>query len=402
MLQNKKKIRSKKRIKGNSEKNKSITSVPGFYALAKNIGIKKTKLDFGVIYSQNICNSAAVYTQNKIKGAPLYVNMEHLKDGRAQAIVVNSGIANTCTGTRGINDAKETAKLAALELGIKENHVLLASTGMIGRYLPMAKIKKGIRGMRKELSKKGKIAEAILTTDKTKKEVFIKKENFSIGAIAKGAGMLHPNMATMLAFICTDADISSKILQKMLKEAVDLSFNMLNIDMDTSTNDMCIILASGTAKKVKKELFQDALNSVCIALAKKIVLDGEGANKLFEVHVKGAAKTEDAKHIAKSVINSNLVKCAIHGNDPNWGRILCALGNSKADFDASKINVYFENIQIVKNGVSANFDYKKASDVMKQKELKIIIEINKGTSSAIAYGCDMSEEYVKINSHYST
>ncbi|MEW6528772.1 MAG: bifunctional glutamate N-acetyltransferase/amino-acid acetyltransferase ArgJ [Candidatus Micrarchaeota archaeon] len=380
----------------------SITSVNGFSALSKHIGIKKTKLDFGVIYSDTLCNAAAVYTQNKIKGAPLYVNMEHLKDGKAQAIVINSGIANVCTGKKGIKDAKTIARLTAKEMNIKETNVLVASTGLIGCYLPMDKIKKGLVGIRSVLSKKSKIAEAILTTDKVKKEVLIKKDNFSIGAIAKGAGMIYPNMATMLAFLCTDAEIQSHSLKKMLKNAVDISFNMLAVDMDTSTSDMCIIMANGKAGKVNEKIFQKALNEVCIELSKKIACDGEGATKLIEVHVKSANNEKCARMLAKSVVSSNLVKCAVYGNDPNWGRILCALGNSKVDFDETKISVRFENLEIVKHGVSANFDRKKASEIMNRKNLKIIIEMNCGTASATAYGCDMGTDYIKINACYHT
>ncbi len=380
----------------------TITSVNGFSALGKHIGIKKKNLDFGVIYSDTICNAAAMYTRNNVKGAPLYVNMENLKDGKAQAIVINSGIANVCTGKKGIKDAKTTVRLTAKELNIKENHVLIASTGIIGRYLPMDKIRTGLIGIRNELSKKSKIAEAILTTDKIKKEVLVKKQNFSIGAIAKGAGMVHPNMATLLAFIATDAKIPSQNLRKMLKVAVNLSFNMLTIDMDTSTSDMCIIMANGKAGKVDKKIFQEALNEVCINLSKKIVLDGEGATKLIEVQIKNANNENSAKALAKSVVSSNLVKCAIYGNDPNWGRILCALGNSWVKFNELKVDIYFGNLQIVKNGIQLNYNYNEVKHIMDRKEFKIIIDIKQGKYEAIAYGCDMSEEYIKINANYCT
>src|SRR3989338_654403 len=223
----------------------TITSVKGITALGKHIGIKKSKLDFAVIYSDTVCNAAAVYTRNKVKGAPLYVTKEHLKNGKAKAIVISSGVANVCTGKRGIKDARTKAKLAAHELGIRENDVLVASTGIIGHYLPMGKLAKGVKNIKTELGKNSKAAQAILTTDKVKKEIFLKRKNFSIGAIAKGAGMVHPNLATMLAFICTDADIPSKKLRQMLKKSTDISFNMLTVDMDTSTSDMCILLANG-------------------------------------------------------------------------------------------------------------------------------------------------------------
>ena len=237
-----------------------ITKVKGISAVGKAIGIKKNKLDFGVIYSDRICNAAAVYTQNSVKGAPLLVTKEHLRDGKSQAIVINSGVANVCTGEKGITDAKETAELAANELNVKIEDVLVASTGLIGAYLPMDKIQEGISGIKNELSKDSNIAEAILTTDSLKKEVCVKEDNFTIAGIAKGAGMVHPNMATMLAFICTDAEIPSEELQKMIKRAVDISFNMTTVDMDTSTSDMCVIMANGYAGKADEEKFQNALN----------------------------------------------------------------------------------------------------------------------------------------------
>ncbi len=380
----------------------AIGKVDGFTALGKHIGIKKSNLDFGVIFSEHLCSAAAIYTQNRVKGAPLYVTMEHLKGGKAQAIVINSGVANVCTGKPGIAAAEKTAKLAAQELGIDEKHVLVASTGIIGHYLPMEKIENGIRGIKGELSKDGKVAEAILTTDRVKKEVFVKMDNFSIGAIAKGAGMVHPNMATMLAFICTDADVQPDALQKALKKSAGKSFNMLTVDMDTSTSDMCIAMANGNAGKVDGKRFQQAMDEICTQLAKKIAADGEGATKLLEVHVKGAKNENSAKALAKSVVSSNLVKCAVYGNDPNWGRIVCALGNSGAKFDELKVDVHFGNMQIVKNGVTVDFDYGKVKGIMNQKELKITIDMNSGKEEATAYGCDMSEEYVKINAHYPT
>lgn len=411
-------------LKGN------IANIKGFSAVGRAIGIKKEKLDFGVIYSDKICNTAAVYTKNSVKGAPLIVTKQHLdsrkkewnlENGKAQAIVINSGIANVCTGEKGILDAKQMCELVAKEIGIKTEDVLVASTGLIGAYLPMEKIKKGVIGIKTELNnvihnpETCNIAEAILTTDLIKKEVCVKDDNFTIAGIAKGSGMIHPNMATMLAFICTDAELSSEKLDAMLKKAVNDSFNMITIDMDTSTSDMCIVMANGYAGKVNEEKFQKALTFICTKLAKKVAKDGEGATKLIEVHVKNAKDEASAKILAKSVVCSNLVKCAAYGNDPNWGRILCALGNTGIEFEAEKINVYFgskskddtdavdeSNAIIVKNGVTANFDYEKIKEIMCKEELKIIIDMQFGNFSATAYGCDMTEKYIEINAHYHT
>jgi glutamate N-acetyltransferase/amino-acid N-acetyltransferase len=380
----------------------NLTNVKGITALGKAIGIKKGKMDFAVIYSDKICNAAAVYTSNKVKGAPLYVTKEHLKDGKAKAIVINSGVANVCTGEKGIKDAEKMCELAGKELGIKAEGVLVASTGMIGAYLPMDKIMKGVKGIKKELSKESMVGEAILTTDLVKKEICVKEDNFTIGAVAKGSGMIHPNMATMLAFICTDAEISSDKLQIMLKKTVGESFNMMSVDMDTSTSDMCILLANGYAGKVNEEKFQKALDFVCKELAKKIAADGEGATKLISVKVKNAASLGDAKKLSKSIICSNLFKCAAYGNDPNWGRILCAMGNTGIEFDELKVDVYFGEKIIVKNGVTANFNYEEIKKIMSKKELFVTIDMHAGKEEATAYGCDMTEDYIKINAHYHT
>lgn len=385
-----------KTIKGN------ITAVDGFTALGKCIGIKKGRKDFAVIYSDKLCNTAAVYTRNKVKGAPLYVNMEHLKDGKAQAIVVNSGISNVATGKKGIKDAIMTCKLAAKELGIKPKNVLVASTGIIGKKLPMELIKKGIKGCKEKLKKVNNAAEAILTTDTVKKEIAVKSDGFIIGAIAKGSGMIHPNMATMLCFITTDADLSSGELKKCLVNAVDESFNMVSVDMDTSTSDMVVVMSNKT-KKADKKKFQKALAFVCKEIAKKIAIDGEGATKLIEVTVKNAKLKSDAKKVAKAVVSSNLVKCAMFGNDPNWGRIISAVGNSGAYFKEDKINIMLQGKLIVKKGVEVKgFNDKKLSESLKADEVKVAISLNTGKEEATAYGCDMSYGYVEINADYHT
>ena len=380
----------------------SIGNIRGFTTLGKYVGIKAGRLDFAVIFSDRPCSAAAVYTKNRVKGAPLYVTMEHLKGGRAQAIVVNSGIANVCTGQRGIRDAKATASLAAAELGISPKDVLVASTGLIGAYLPMGKIRRGIRGMKKSLSKMGRAADAILTTDTVRKEICVKEGNFTVAGIAKGSGMISPNMATMLAFICTDAKIAPPRLSAMLREAVASSFNMMTIDMDTSTSDMCIALANGSAGSVDESEFRSALSYVCAELAKKIAADGEGASKLMEVRVRNAASLKSARLLAKSVVSSNLVKCALYGSDPNWGRLLCAMGNSGAAFDERKVDVWFGSKRIVRRGVAAKADAGQIRRLMDGKELLITIDMNAGHAQAVAYGCDMTEDYVRINAHYHT
>lgn len=380
----------------------NVTAVNGFSALGKCIGIKKGKKDFAILYSDKLCSAAAVYTKNKVKGAPLYVDMEHLSDGKAQAIVINSGISNVATGKKGIKDAALTCKLAAKELGVNEKDVLVASTGIIGKKLPMNLIKKGIKGVKKKLKNVHSAAEAILTTDTLKKEIAVEVDGFTIGAMAKGSGMIHPNMATMLCFITTDAKLSSSELKGCLVKAVDCSFNMVTVDMDTSTSDMVVVMSNGT-KKADINKFQKALTFVCKEMAKKIASDGEGATKLIEVLVKGAKVKEDAKKIAKGIVSSNLVKCAMFGNDPNWGRIISAIGNADAHFVESKVDILLQGKLIVKGGVEVkNFNENKVSKSLKADKVKVIVDLKLGKSEATAYGCDMSYDYVHINADYHT
>ena len=380
-----------------------INAVAGITSLGKAIGIKKSgKMDFAVIYSDKIAAASGVFTKNKIKGAPVYVTKKKIKKGKAQAIVINSGIANVSTGEKGIKDAEEMANLVADELKINRNDVLVASTGVIGKFLPMEKIREGVKGIGNQLSKKNKAAEAIMTTDAYKKEIAVNIGNVTIGAIAKGAGMIHPNMATMLCFITTDAEIPSSELKKMLKNSVDKSFNMISVDNDTSTSDMVILMANGTKGKVNIKKFQYALDFVCIELAKKIAADGEGATKLIEVNVKNASSKEDAKKVAKSIITSNLVKCAFYGNDLNFGRVMCAIGNSNARFKEEKIDIFFENEQIVKNGMEKKINAAKIKMLMKEKKNRIFVNLNSGSYEATAWGSDLTLDYVKFNSNYHT
>ena len=294
------------------------------------------------------------------------------------------------------------AKFVGSELGINQKDVVVASTGLIGAYLPMEKIKNGIMGIKNELSVNSDASKAIMTTDLVEKEIAVKVDNFTIGAIAKGSGMIHPNMATMLCFMTTDAKIQAAKLQKFLKKAVDKSFNMISVDMDTSTSDMVVILANGMAGEVDEKKFQDTLDFVCIELAKKIAKDGEGATKLIEVNAKNAKTEDDAKKIAKSIIESNLVKCAVFGKDVNWGRIMSAMGNSNAAFNENKVDVYFDDKKVVENGKSANYDVEKIKKIMDKENLKITIDLKNGKGNVAAYGCDMSYNYIKINAEYTT
>lgn len=398
--------------------NGSVTSAKGFLASGLNCGVKagSTKKDVALIYSEVPCNCAGMYTNNKVKCAAIYVTKEHLADNKAQAIVVNSGNANCCTGEDGINKAKLTAKEAAKALNINENDVLVASTGVIGQPLNIDVIVKGIPTLKETLSKDGSnAAEAIMTTDTVKKEVAasfeINGKTITIGAIAKGSGMIEPNMGTMLSFIGTDASITPELLKDALKEAVNVSYNRISIDGDTSTNDTVLLLANGLAENEiinKKDenyyAFVETLKYVTITIAKKLAKDGEGATKLIECTVNGCKNEEEGVIFAKSVITSSLVKTAMFGADANWGRILCALGYAGLDFDATKVDVYFENkvgnILVCKNGASVDFDEDFAKKILTEDEITIRIEMNAGNSTVTAWGCDLTYEYVKINGEY--
>lgn len=382
-----------------------LSQVNGFLSLGKHIGIKRQAKDFAVLYSQSACQAAAVYTQNQVKGAPLYVTEKHLKDGQAQAIAVNSGIANVATGQQGIANAQKTAQAVAAELGVKPDDVLVASTGVIGPQLPMDKIADAAKGIKNELAREGDFAEAIMTTDTVKKEICVEHENFRIAAAAKGSGMIMPNLATMLVFIVTDADLASAELSAMLKISVDKSFNMTSVDMDASTSDMAVIMANGQVKDVNRDGFQQALDYVCVELAKMIARDGEGATKLIIAETKNAADESDARKIARAIITSNLVKCAIYGHDPNWGRLMMAIGNSGAkNLDLTKIMISINSQPVVTAGQAADdYDAGRLSQTLKDnQEITITIDVDTGLAAATAYGCDMSEAYVKINAEYTT
>jgi len=397
-----------KNIKG------GITAPKGFKASGMHCGIKKSgKKDIALIYSDVPANAAAVFTSNKVKAAPILVSMENIKSGKAQAIIANSGCANACTGSEGLEDAQVMAKAVGSALNIHNNSVLVASTGTIGSRLPLKNILNGIRMLSKRMSHDGggEAADAILTTDTRRKEIAVHfkagGKTITIGGIAKGAGMIAPNMATLFCFITTDAEIPSSSLKAYLKESVDKSFNMTVVDKDMSTNDCVFILANGMAKnntlrgKDEKE-FKQALDSVCIYLAKEIARDGEGATKMIEVKVAGARSANDAKLIARAVAGSDLVKSAIFGEDPNFGRIMAALGNSGADIKQEHVNVFIGGIQVVSGGKSVFFDQNIAKKNMKGKEVLINIMLGNGTSIATAWGCDLTYDYVKINAKYHT
>jgi glutamate N-acetyltransferase/amino-acid N-acetyltransferase len=392
-----------------------VTAPQGFQAAGVHCGLKKEKLDLAVIYSTVPAVAAGVFTVNAVKAAPILVTMEHLAKGEARAVVVNSGNANACTGEKGLADARQMARTAAQELGINEMEVIVASTGVIGVPIKIDLVQQGIREAVKSLSAAGGAgaAEAIMTTDTFKKELAISFElggkAVTIGAMAKGSGMIHPNMATMLGFVTTDVAIQQETLQVALKEANDRSFNMITVDGDTSTNDMVSIMANGAAGNNKITLdhpdfgrFQTALNYISTELAKLIAKDGEGATKLIEVQVKNARTVADARKAALAVAKSSLVKTAIFGEDANWGRILCAVGYSGAQFDPDKVDIALGDEMMAINGAGLAFNEENAKGILEQQQVIIYIDLKDGEAEAAAWGCDLSYEYVKINGSYRT
>lgn len=394
--------------------NGSVTSPRGFTAAAVAAEIKYTgRTDLAVVYSKVPAQAAAVYTLNRFKAAPLQVTEQNISNGIAQAIVVNSGIANAGMGAEGMRLAREMSDCAAEALNIAKDDVIIASTGVIGMPLPMDKVKNGIQKVSKALYADGghDTAKAIMTTDTVCKEMAVQLridgKVVTIGAMAKGSGMIHPNMATMLGFITTDVNIDNKALQAAFKANIDDSFNMVSVDGDTSTNDMVAILANGqagntllTEESPDFPAFKEALREICIAMAQKIAGDGEGATKLVECTVTGAATKEDARLAAKAIIASSLVKTAIYGNDANWGRIACAAGYSGAQFDPDKVNIFIGDVQVAQNGMGLEFDEAKATETLKQKKVNILVKFNIGNEEATAWGCDLTYDYVSINADY--
>lgn len=399
-------------------KDKTITDVQYFKASGVACGIKKNgNKDLCVIYSEKEAVAAAAFTTNKVKAAPVLLDMKHIQSQNTQAIVVNSGNANACTGLKGQEDAYAMSELTASLLGIKPEEVLVASTGVIGVHLPMDNVKSGIKQACQSLSGHGgkDAVQAIMTTDTYAKtatvEIELDGKKVLLSGMAKGSGMIHPNMATMLGFIVTDANISKALLQEALSSSVQKTFNMISVDGDTSTNDMVVALANGAAgnklidsKNESYYTFKKALDALNTELSKLIARDGEGATKLLECTVSNAVSEEDAAILAKAVIGSSLVKAAFFGNDANWGRILCALGYSGGSFSPDKADVFFESeagsIQLVANGEPLPFCEETATAIMAQEYVKIKVDMKEGGFSATAWGCDLTYDYVKINGSY--
>ena len=397
-----------------------VCAAKGFKAGGIHCGIRKnrTKRDLALIVSEKKAATAAVYTTNLIKGAPLTVTKAHLSDGYAKAVICNSGNANTCN-EGGIEIAEQTCELLGAELNISPKDIVVASTGVIGQPLDITPIKNGIPSLVKSLSENGSenAAEGIMTTDTKVKEIAVSfklgGKTCKIGGIAKGSGMIHPNMATMLVFITTDCAISPEMLKKALSSDIKETFNMISIDGDTSTNDMVTVLANGMAENAEItadgedfNAFMKALNTVNVYLCRRIAGDGEGATKLIECKVTGAKTLETAKTVAKSVICSSLTKAAMFGSDANWGRVLCAIGYSGAEVDVNKIDVAFKSqkgeIAVCKNGAGIPFSEEKAKEILLEPEIEILVELNSGEYSSCAWGCDLTYDYVKINGDYRT
>ena len=397
-----------------------VTAAKGFRANGVHSGIRKnkTKKDLALIVSDTVANAAAVYTTNLVKGAPLTVTRQNIADGKAQAMICNSGNANTCNAN-GIEIAEKMCELTADALGISAKDVIVASTGVIGQPLDITPIAAWLPALAKGVSVEGgtDAAEAILTTDTHKKEIAVSFEiggkTCTLGGIAKGSGMIHPNMATMLVFLTTDCAISSEMLSRALSTDIKDTFNMTSVDGDTSTNDMVSIMANGAAGNsvIDSEgedfaIFMKALNTVTVHLCREIAGDGEGATKLLECRVTGAADLLTAKTVAKSVICSSLTKAAMFGADANWGRVLCAIGYSGAAVDVMKVDVAFRSakgeIPVCRMGAGIEFSEEKAKEILLEKEIEILIELHAGDAAATAWGCDLTYEYVKINGDYRT
>lgn len=398
----------------------SVTAAKGFTAAGVHCGIRKnkTKRDLALIFCEKKCTAAAVYTTNLVQSSPITVTRKNLQNGYAQAVICNSGNANTCNAD-GMEKAEQMCTLTAQALGIEPADIIVGSTGVIGQVLPIEPIRSSMPQLVSELSKDGShnAAEAIMTTDTISKEVAVETtiggKTVRVGGISKGSGMIHPNMATMLCFVTTDAAITAAMLQKAVKTAADKTFNMISIDGDTSTNDTLSVMASGLAgnEEIAAEgedytVFVEALTAVCRSLSKMMAKDGEGATKLLVCKVSGAKTDQDAKGVAKSVICSSLLKAAMFGADANWGRVLCAIGYAGCEVDVQKVDVSFASragkIDVCQNGAGIDFSEEVAKTVLTEDEIEILVELNDGDGTAEAYGCDLTYEYVKINGDYRT
>lgn len=399
-----------------------VTAAEGFMASGCAAGIKKDgRADMAMIFSKKPCVLAGTFTTNVVKAAPVIWDRQLTKDGKkAQAIIVNSGVANACTGEKGLSYCRKTAEAASEALGISADSVLVASTGVIGAQIPIEKIVKGISGLKDTLGDGigdgTEAAKAIMTTDTVSKEAAVSislsdGKNATLGGCCKGSGMIHPNMCTMLCFLTTDACISKEMLQKALSEVVPDTFNMVSVDGDTSTNDTCLLLSNGLAgnRKITEEnedyaAFKEGLLAICTRLSKSMAKDGEGATALFEVRVLHAASKEDAKILARSVVSSTLTKAAISGHDANWGRILCALGYAGVSFDPDKVDLYFKSsagsLMILYNGVATGYSEEEATEILSQDEITALVDLKMGDYDAEAWGCDLTHKYVDINADY--
>ena len=398
-----------------------VTSPKGFMAAAAAAGIKyQGRDDMAMIFSKAPCRAAGAFTTNIVKAAPVKWDQHIVYDcGTARAVVCNSGIANACTGPEGMESCRQTALAAAKELGTEPDEVLVASTGVIGMQMPTDRLILGVRALAGQLADTveagSRAARAIMTTDTIKKEASVsftyEGSTITIGGMCKGSGMIHPNMCTMLSFLTTDADISQELLQEALSDVVKNTYNMVSVDGDTSTNDTVLLLANGlagnpaiTQKNDGYEAFHKALELLNRCLCRKIAGDGEGATALLEVTVRGAADQQQARTLAKSVVSSSLTKAAVAGHDANWGRILCAMGYSGASFDPDQVDLFFESragkLQIMRSGTALLFDEAQATAILSENEVTVTADIHEGDHTATAWGCDLTEEYVKINADY--
>ena len=394
----------------------SVTSPQGFSAGATYAGLKtfaEDKLDLGIIASDSPCTAAGVFTTSTIKSPTVSVNQAHLKAASPKGIIVNAGIANACVGEQGYKDAEEMASITANILNAAPSEILVCSTGVIGVELPMSLIRDGVANI--NLSKDGanQVARAMMTTDTRPKEVAVSCEiagkTISIGGVAKGSGMIHPNMATMLSFITTDANVEQHFLEHCLTEVADSSYNMLTVDGDTSTNDTVLVLANGSANNEQitegtkeAEVFQSALLEVAIFLTKELARDGEGASRLLSIEITGAKDVKSARQAARTIASSSLVKSAVYGSDPNWGRVLAALGRSEIEADETKIALFVNGVCIMESGTPIPFHKEAVVVLMKGPEVTFKLQLNLGDASATAWGCDLTQEYVIINSAYTT
>ncbi|MGK0604715.1 bifunctional glutamate N-acetyltransferase/amino-acid acetyltransferase ArgJ [Enterococcus gilvus] len=391
----------------------TIASPKGFLAAGLHAGLKKEKKDLAMIYSVIPANAAAVYTTNQVKAAPIYVTKDAMLDHQLQAVIVNSGIANACTGKIGLENAKKMQEFAGTHLKIPQETIAVASTGVIGKQLPMEIIEAGINKIDLESQDPYAFHEAILTTDTSTKEIVVEEEIngqiVTMAGVAKGSGMIHPNMATMLAFITTDAQISSDLLQEILADKTETTFNQITVDGDTSTNDMVLVMANGLAENPVIEKNTDAhekfvamLQLVSETLAKMIAKDGEGATKLIEVQVKGAMNDSEARLVAKKVVGSSLVKTAMFGEDPNWGRIICAVGYAGSHTDPEKINMWIGDQQLLNHSQPQEFDEVAMKKTLEQEKICITVDLTIGEAMGKAWGCDLTYKYVEVNALYHT